>query len=133
MLAIEYHGAVVALGKLGRRGAPLSWAPCRWAALHAIELYLHAFLCDSGLSPATRRATKHDLGLLAGHAANAGLRLRKRTISHLQAATERREYLFSRYHPGVCQASPLNQLAATLQDVATKATQALDRSIDSKT
>jgi hypothetical protein len=51
----------------------------------------------------------------------AELKLRKKTAEHLQAMTERREYLISRYAPELTsQHTELNRLQATLEEVRKK-------------
>src|SRR4051794_7796924 len=83
LLAIEYHRAAAALFRSAKRGKPLSWAPFRWAVLHAIELYLSAFLIGNGRSPKSIWRHRHDLGARADLAQANRLGLRKSTVEHL--------------------------------------------------
>src|SRR5882672_496476 len=60
-LAEEYRKAAQLLLKHGRSGAPLTWAPCRLSAIHAIELFLSALLLHQGHKASAIRAMQHDL------------------------------------------------------------------------
>jgi hypothetical protein len=60
-LAGEYRLAAATLHGNRRKGKPLSLAPCRLVAIHAIELYLNAFLLAKGLDPKEIRGLQHDL------------------------------------------------------------------------
>jgi HEPN domain-containing protein len=119
-LAGEYRRAAEALLPMGRPRQPLSRAPYRLVAIHAVELYLNAFLLATGHPPAKLRGLQHDLALRTHLARGANLRLRKRTVAHLGRLSETREYLIARYDPATAAASELNRLAATLTDVAEK-------------
>lgn len=104
-LADEYRRAAETLLPAGRKRSPLSRAPCRLVAIHAIELYLNAYLLRAGLSPAAVRRLQHDSGSRTRQAVTAKLVLRKRTLAHLQRLTERREYLTTRYDCAPTEAS----------------------------
>jgi hypothetical protein len=117
-LAAEYRRSAETLLAAGRNGAPLSWTAYRLVALHAIELYLNAYLIAAGHSQQYVRGLQHDTASRAQHAAE--LRLRKRTAEHLQRLSEDREYLVVRYDPSPSSISPLNRLHATLTEVAQK-------------
>lgn len=122
-LADEYRRAAVALIRAGRKGEPLSRAPGRLCAIHAIELYLNAFRLAGGTSPQEVRSHFHNLAARAERAIASGLALRKRTAEHLRKMTEDREYLVSRYAPEMTSTlSQLNRLLATLEEVARKTT-----------
>ena len=126
-LAHAYRLAAGVLLPTGRRRKPLSRAPYRLTAIQAIELYLNAFLMVRGLTAATLRGMGHDLALRSGLAADAGLKLRKKTVEHLKALSEAREYLIMRYGPELTgNGSPLNRLDSTLAEVASKASQIVD-------
>lgn len=128
-LADEYRAASKALRKLRRRGAALSVAPFRLTAIHAVELYLNAFLLKQGHSPAHVRKLQHDLFARAELAIAGGLTLRKRTIEHLRNLSSAREYLVSRYAPELADTlSEINRLEATLGEVANKVCGALSYS-----
>ncbi|WP_292148486.1 hypothetical protein [Mesorhizobium sp.] len=122
-LAEEYRRAASHILQLGRPGKPLSRAPFRMAAIHAIELYLTALLLHFGLNPNQIRKMQHDLSARTEHALEAGLRLRAKTAKHLQSLSQNREYLVTRYGPELAATtSQLNRLTATLEEVATKVT-----------
>lgn len=120
-LAREYHEAARLLATRGRRRQPVSRAPYRLAAIHAVELYLNAFLLHSGLGHGLVRGLQHDLAARTDLSLERGLQLRKRTATHLRTMTAAREYLASRYGPELSSSlSPLNRLSATLEEVAGK-------------
>lgn len=120
-LAKQYRAASHAIQKLGRAGDPVSFAPFRLNAIHAIELYLSALLLHVGYEPSRLRGLQHDLGLRADLASECGLKLRFRTRAHLQTLANTREYLITRYAPeAASMLSQVNRLAATLEEVAKK-------------
>lgn len=120
-LADEYRAAALVIAPLGRRGEPISHAPYRLTAIHAIELYLNGLLLHAGHEPSSIRGLQHDLASRAELAFSSGLTLRKRTGAHLKAMTSAREYLVTRYGPELTPTlSQLNRLAATLEEVAAK-------------
>ena len=120
-LATEYHEAAKLLATRGRRGQPISRAPYRLAAIHAVELYLNAFLLHSGLEHGRVRGLQHDLATRTDLSLERGLQLRKRTATHLRTMAAAREYLVSRYGPELSSSlSQLNRLSATLSEVAGK-------------
>ena len=121
-LAREYQLAAHALLSLGRRGQPLSHAPFRLLAIHAIELHLNALLLAKGHQSTKVRGMQHNLAARTDAAIALGLILRKRTAQHLRSLSETREYLVSRYDPGLSALSKINRLSATLDEVAQKAT-----------
>lgn len=105
---------------LGRRSEPLSFAPFRLTAIHAAELYLSALLVHGGRSVADVRALGHDVAARANLASELGLKLRKRTLQHLGALRESREYLVSRYGVETRSLSQVNRLIATLEELSEK-------------
>jgi hypothetical protein len=120
-LAHQYRQAAELLVSLGRSGKPHTWAPFRLAAIHAIELYLNAFLLSSGMVPDEIRGMQHNLKTRTEAAMAAGLALRVRTTKHLLTLNEKREYLATRYGPElVSQMSNINRLSATLGEIAQK-------------
>lgn len=127
-LANEYRVAATALLATGRRGQPLSRAPFRFMAIHAVELYLNAMLLAAGCDPVELRRMHHDLASRTRLAVAAKLVLRQRTLTHLLTLSETREYLTTRYDPDASASSQLNRLAATLDEVAEKVTAFLARS-----
>lgn len=122
-LAAEYQKAAEVLLPLGRRQQPLSRAPFRLTAIHAIELYLNAFLLYCQHSPTTLRGLQHDFDTRTNMATASGLVLRSRTVAHLRSMDINREYLVSRYGPELAStSSQINRLMATLIEVSTKVT-----------
>src|SRR4051812_7281639 len=119
-LAEEYRQAAHALLSTGRRKQPLSRAPYRLVAIHSLELHLNALLLAAGHPMAKVRGLQHDFATRTDLAIAAGLRLKARTILHLRGLSKTREYLITRYDPGLSAASQLNRLAATLEEVAEK-------------
>ena len=127
-LANEYRAAGEALLPIGRRGVPRSRAPYRLVAIHALELYLNAYLLSAGHSPMALRRLHHDFTSRTRLTLEAKLILRKRTLTHLMSLSEKREYLATRYDPAPSAASELNRLAATLAEVAGKVSNFINRS-----
>jgi len=122
-LANEFRDTAKAIEKLGRPGDPVSRAPFRFNAIHAIELYLNALLLHAGHESSRVRGLHHDLAARADLASKAGLPLRQRTLVHLRTLASTREYLISRYAPdSIGTLSQLNRLSATLDEVAAKVT-----------
>lgn len=121
-LAAEYRAAAHWLLGQRRKGDAFSLAPCRLVAIHAIELYLNAFLLFSGVEQKSVRGLHHDLAQRMTLAAASGLVLRKRTAAHLLSMTGNREYLVTRYGPEMTTSlSQINRLMATLDELAKKA------------
>lgn len=120
-LAASYHDAASALALTGKRGDQMSCAPYRLLAIHAIELYLNAWLLNYGHSPVSVRKLQHDLGVRAALAMAGGLAIRRKTAKHLQDLDAAREYLVTRYDPQMGPSlSQLTRLQATLADVSKK-------------
>lgn len=120
-LAQEYHAAHYQLSISPNSGLPHASAPTRLLAIHAIELYLNAFLLHNGVSPQSLRGLQHDLAKRTALAIEHGLTLRKRTADHLSNMHAAREYLSARYGPDLANTwSELNRLTATLQEVFKK-------------
>ena len=124
-LANHYRGAANDLLRLAEEKGPSRVAPCRLCALHAIELYLNAFLLKRGYSPERLGDSRYDLAARASLAASGGLALRRRTAIHLATMTQGREHLVVRYDPGLARLPPLNRLWATLDEIARKVTLAV--------
>lgn len=96
-------------------------APQRLVAIHAVELYLNAYLRAAGHMPKDVRTQGHNLARRADLAHAAGLVLRRRTAAHLAAMTENRDYLAARYAPARPPAClSYNRLDATLKELAEK-------------
>lgn len=124
-LANEYRMSAVLLLQNGRPKEPQSRAPFRMVAIHAVELYLNAFLLHSGHGAAQIRGLQHDLAARADLAVVLGLALRKRTREHLHAMSRSREFLVTRYVPSGTSLSEINRLHATLAEVAQKVSAAV--------
>ncbi|WP_212524455.1 hypothetical protein [Actibacterium sp. MT2.3-13A] len=125
-LADEYRAAAGLLFQRARVGEPLSRAPARLCSIHAIELYLNAFLRHEGETPEKIRSYLHDLSERADPEVVGKLRLRKRTVSHLVGMSEKREYLIARYGPELASThSEINRLLATLDEIASKVKKAV--------
>jgi hypothetical protein len=123
-LASEFRCAAIRLLEQRRKGNAISLVPCRFAALHAIELYLNAHLLLNGSDHRTVRGLHHDFAARTAKAISSGLVLRKRTAHHLALLTGNREYLVTRYGPEMTTTlSQINRLMATLQEVAAKVEQ----------
>ena len=117
--ADAYRDAAMTVLGAARGGAAAERAPGRFCAIHAIELYLDAFLRRLDVSPCQLRAQGHDLSRRAAMAISRGLTLRRKTALHLVQLTREREYLVQRYGPERAAAvSELNRLTATLDEVA---------------
>ena len=96
-------------------------APARLLTIHAIELYLNAYLLANGDAAPTIRAMQHDLRQRTNRAVQLGLALRQKTITHLEFLSRRREYLVSRYATLDRSAvSQINRLEATLEELHRK-------------
>jgi len=120
-LADEYYSCAEVLMQRGKPRVAISRAPARLCAIHAIELYLNAFLLNSGELPEQVRAHLHNLANRTEIALSHGLVLRKLTKAHLIKMTEDREYLISRYGPEMSTTlSEITRLMATLNEVAKK-------------
>ncbi|WP_246793672.1 hypothetical protein [Rhizobium leguminosarum] len=60
-LANAYSRASKLLFGKGQKRVPISIAPARMCAIHAIELYLNAFLRHEGVAPEEIRKRMHNL------------------------------------------------------------------------
>ena len=121
LLAVAYHEAAKALLPSGKKGRPISRAPWRLIAIHAIELYLNALLLQFGEKPEKIRALQHNVAARAELAIARGLVLRRRTASHLATLSTNREYLVVRYSADTPSTlSQVNRLDATLEELAGK-------------
>ena len=65
---------------------------------------------------------QHNLAERAKRAKVDRLQLRKRTEAHLSEMVGSREYLVTRYGPETANASQINRLTATLEEIAKKVT-----------
>lgn len=119
-LADEFRRAADAVVLTCTRGSMISTAPFRLLCIHAIELYLNAFLRDAGQPAPAIRGLQHNLAARLELTDRYGLVLRQKTRGHLAAVSENREYLISRYEPDAAKLSQLNRLQATLAEVREK-------------
>jgi len=119
-LADEFRRSAEALAGIRVKGKATATAPFRLLAIHAIELYLNAFLRSAGQPAPTIRGLQHNLAARLELIDTYGLVLRKRTRLHLATVSANREYLASRYDPDATTPSQLNQLQATLSEVRSK-------------
>lgn len=120
-LADEYCVAAYSLLSQCNRTSPSSSAPARLCAIHAVEMYLNAFLIFHGMPPAGVRGLQHNLAERAAAATRNGLSLRSKTQAHLLRIHDQREYLVVRYGPEQVRGlSELNRMFATLKEVSTK-------------
>lgn len=124
-LADEYRLSASLLLQNGRPREPRSRAPFRMVAIHAVELYLNAFLLHSGHAAGQVRGLQHNLAARADLAFEFGLSLRKRTREHLHAMARSREFLITRYVPSGTSLSEINRLQATLAEIAQKVSAAI--------
>lgn len=125
-LADEYLAAAHALLPQVSRKRSLSSAPARLCAIHAVEMYLNAFLLFHGSDHRQVRGLQHDLAQRAVMATEKGLRLRVKTQAHLLKIHDQREYLVVRYGPEQAGGlSELNRTFATLNEISTKVRTAL--------
>ncbi|KAA1184873.1 hypothetical protein FP026_03385 [Rhizobium tropici] len=122
-LATQYQDAA---RKLGEGSSKLNPASQRLLALHAMELYLNAFLLAKGVDPTTICGFRHDLDQRTRIASEAGLVLRKRTLAHLATLSADNEYHIIRYageHASTL--SQLNRVMATVDELSRKVRKAL--------
>lgn len=126
--AFRASAATLLAAKANHKHASFDLSPFRLCALHAIELYLRAFLLAQGYQCETIRAMHHNVAEHAALAEKNGLVLRRKTANHLAALVQNREYLVSRYETDEQRAlSQLNRLLATLNEVSTKVSKQLEQ------
>ncbi|KKB81329.1 hypothetical protein VW35_03230 [Devosia soli] len=128
-LADEYFRAAQAESTGCKPGRPLSTAPFRLLCIHAIELYLNAFLRHAGEPAPAVRGLQHNLAARLQLTDRYGLVLRVKTRRHIEAVSENREYLVSRYAPEALQLSEINRLKSTLTEVRVKVVKMLARPV----
>lgn len=127
-LAEKYAEAAGRLRDLCRKGKPISQAPFRLAAIHAVELYLNAVLLAHGTCAEQIRGLQHDLSRRLAGAKDAGLKLDTRTANHIGKLSEAQEYLKARYAPNqIAGLSQLNRLDRTLEVVREQALALVNR------
>lgn len=74
--------------------------PVRLLALHACELFLKAYLRETGSTHASMRKLNHDLAAHADLAMERGLALGKARYNDLRVVTEIKDYVGARYRAG---------------------------------
>ncbi|MGV3574652.1 MAG: hypothetical protein ACO1O4_05870 [Devosia sp.] len=126
-LADVFGRAADALIATRTPGSSMSTAPFRLLCIHAIELYLNAFLRNAGQPAPAIRGLQHNLAARLELTDKYGLVLRQKTREHLTAVSENREYLVSRYAPDAAKLSQLNRLQATLTEVREKVLKKLSK------
>lgn len=127
-LAEQYRSAAAHLLELGKPRSPLSRAPFRLVAIHAIELHLNALLLHCGKHASELRGLQHNLQSRLDLAEASGLKLRIKTRQHIVTLVDTREYLVTRYGPELASSvSQINRLTATLDEVAKKVEQLMAR------
>lgn len=119
-LAGQFQRAAEQSVKIVNRGQYISSAPFRLLCLHAIELYLNAFLIHCGEQPPSVRGLQHNLCARLELLDKHKLILKLKTRAHLAEISTNREYLVSRYAPEVQIQSQINRLQATLAEVEGK-------------
>jgi hypothetical protein len=125
-LADEFRKAAEALAGIRQTGQATSTAPFRLLCIHAIELYLNAFLRSAGQPAPAIRGLQHNLAARLELIDKYGLVLRHRTRLHLATVSANRDYLASRYDPDATTPSQLNRLQATLAEVRLKVLKRLE-------
>jgi hypothetical protein len=132
-LAAQYQLAATEAIKICKRGHNISVAPFRLLCIHAIELYLNAFLLHCGEPASAVRGLQHNLAAYLALLDKYKLVLRTKTRCHLADISANREYLVSRYAPDVTTLSQINRLQATLTEVETKVRTRLTPASQAKT
>lgn len=123
LLANEYRDAALHLQAKQKEGKAkremLQRAPYRLLAIHAVELYLNAFLLMSGYSAKEVRGFQHDFETRVRLARDKKLVLRQKTYDHIVSLNSSREYLTSRYAPEMTtRQSEVTRLNATLIELS---------------
>lgn len=126
LLADEYYKAAHALLPHFCPRDVISSAPIRLCAIHAIELYLNAFLRFHDLTSTDIRGLQHNLAERAAKAVEKGLCLKRKTAAHLSRLNDQREYLLVRYGPESMDGlSEHTRIFATLKEVSQKVRSAI--------
>ena len=121
MLADQYCTAAHALLPQSCANDVKSSAPARLCAIHAIEVYLNAFLAFHEMSAEQIRGLQHNLAERARLSVAKGLCFRAKTAEHLVRLNDQREYLLVRYGAdGMKGLSELTRVFATLREVSEK-------------
>jgi len=125
-LADEYYKAAHALLPHFSTRDAISSAPIRLCAIHAIELYLNAFLRFHDLTSSEIRSLQHNLAERVTKAMEKGLCLKPKTAAHLSRLHNHREYLLVRYGPESMDGlSEHTRIFATLKEVCQKVSAAI--------
>ena len=101
VLALARSYAAAARRLLSTKPMPklVARAPAHLCAVHAIELYLHAFLKHRGTIHSELRSMHHNVADMLDRAVKEGLVVDARTVEHIGRLVGKREYLVSRYAP----------------------------------
>lgn len=126
-LADEFRRSSELIAKSMKARKANSTAPFRLLCIHAIELYLNAYLRNAGQPAPTIRGMQHNLAARLELTDASGLILRQKTRMHLTAISANREYVASRYEPAAVTLSQVNRLQATLEEVRNKVLKQLAR------
>jgi|OM-RGC.v1.024672236 hypothetical protein len=119
VLAAKYAEAADCLFAEHRRSQSDLNLPARLCALHAVELYLHAFLRYRGASAKQLRTRNHGLW---HDEFNRCLDLDAKTRQHLQDLSDQKAYLSVRYpNDPVQRPCPINRMERTLEAIREKA------------
>jgi hypothetical protein len=120
-LARCYEAAADQALGIWRLTEPMSAYPARLLSIHAIELYLAAFLRAHGQTPKQVRAHMHDVAGMAKETERLGLVLRTRTQASLEKMVGNREYLVTRYDTDrALMLTEMNRVFATMREVGHK-------------
>jgi hypothetical protein len=125
-LAAQFQRAAGEAIKIWQRGQHTSAAPFRLLCIHAIELYLNAFLLHCGEPAPAIRGMQHNLAARLALLDKYKLVLKVKTRTHLSDISANREYLVSRYAPDATMLSQLNRLQATLAEIEAKVRMRVD-------
>lgn len=132
-LADQFQLAADEAIKISKRGHNISLAPFRLLCIHAIELYLNAFLLHCGEPASAIRSLQHDLAARLDLLDKYKLVLKAKTRCHLTDISANREYVVSRYAPDVTTLSQVNRLQATVAEVESKVRARLTPASQAKT
>jgi hypothetical protein len=99
-LADQYfNAALTTRAKQVKPRQRLTWAPTRLLYVHAIELYLNAWLRKKNVANATLRGMKHSLSERYNEAARLGLTLPDSAQRNLVQVEHENAYVVVRYGP----------------------------------
>jgi len=121
-LANEYAKCANALNGLRKQNRRLQSAPHRFAALHAIDLYLNACLIHLGKGLKHTKSLQHNFYVKFELLELEGFVLKQRFKTYLKLLTDSGEYTQTRYSfHTVSDELSIPQLQALLREIAKKA------------